>query len=337
MSSGGNKTGGNKMQRKQGYFTRISALLEEYNKIMVVTADNVGSHQMQKIRMSLRGDAVLLMGKNTMIRKAIRGYLDKKPDLETILPYIKQNIGLVFTDKDLSKVRSKLLELKVQAPAKAGAIAPVDVVVPAQQTSLEPTKTSFFQALSIPTKINKGAIEITSDIALLSAGDRVTVSQASLLLMLAIKPFNYGLNVKAVYDNGSVFPASVLDITDEDILKKFFHGVNNVAALGLQVGYPTVVSVPHSLINGYKNLIAIALELEEYSFPAAKKLKDLLSDPEALARATAAAASSSSAAAPASSGAAAPTKEDKVDEQEPDDTEGVDLGGGLFGGGDDDW
>ena len=49
---------------------------------------------------------------------------------------------------------------QVEAPAKAGAVAPCDVVVPAQNTGLGPEKTSFFQALQIQTKISKGTIEI---------------------------------------------------------------------------------------------------------------------------------------------------------------------------------
>merc|ERR1719411_1625470 len=60
------------------------------------------------------------------------------------------NVGFVFTSEDLNEVRDALLENKVKAPARAGAIAPVDVVIPAQNTGLGPEKTSFFQALSIP-------------------------------------------------------------------------------------------------------------------------------------------------------------------------------------------
>lgn len=48
----------------------------------------------------------------------------------------------------------------MKAPARAGAIAPVDVIVPKQATTLGPEKTSFFQALQITTKITKGCIEI---------------------------------------------------------------------------------------------------------------------------------------------------------------------------------
>jgi len=207
----------------------------------------------------MRGKAVLLMGKNTMIRKAMRDHLEKTPALEALLPYVKGNIGLVFTNGDLADVRTKLTELKVQAAAKAGSISPIDVVVPAGNTNMEPTKTSFFQALSIPTKINRGSIEIINDIHLLSIGQKVSLSQAALLQMLGIRPFQYGLKVQTVYDTGAVYPAAVLDLTDDDILKKFFRGVNNVAAVSLQIGYPTVVSVPHSIMNGYKTLLAVSV------------------------------------------------------------------------------
>ena len=109
----------------------------------------------------LRGHAIILMGKNTMIRKAIRGYLEKNPNLEKLLPHIRENVGFVFTKEDLTFIRDKIQENKVAAPAKAGALAPCDVTLPAQVTTLGPEKTSFFQALSITTKITRGTIEIT--------------------------------------------------------------------------------------------------------------------------------------------------------------------------------
>merc|ERR1712086_1022503 len=222
---------------KAGYFTKIMELLDEYPKCFIVGADNVGSKQMQEIRIALRGSAVVLMGKNTMMRKAIRGHIEKNPDLERLLPHIKMNVGFVFTKEDLIDVRDMLLSNKVRAPAKAGALAPLDVVVPAQNTGMGPEKTSFFQALSIPTKITKGTIEITSDVHLITAGDRVGMSEATLLNMLKISPFTYGLVVQKVYDSGSVFDPEILDITDDDLKAKFMAGVANVAALSLDISF----------------------------------------------------------------------------------------------------
>lgn len=104
------------------------------------------------------------MGKNTMIRKALRGHLGKNPQLEKLLPHIVENVGFVFTKEDLGEIRSKLLENRKGAPAKAGAIAPCDVKLPPQNTGMGPEKTSFFQALQIPTKIARGTIEILNEV-----------------------------------------------------------------------------------------------------------------------------------------------------------------------------
>merc|ERR1719412_1633964 len=183
------------------------------------------------------------------MRKAIRGYMEKNPDLERLLPHIKMNVGFVFTKEELTTVRDLLLANKKAAPAKAGALAPVDVTIPAQNTGMGPEKPSFFQALQIPTKITKGTIEIIKDVPIIRIGDKVGASEATLLNMLKISPFTYGLLIQKVYDNGSIFDPEILDITDEDIKQKFMAGVANVAAVCLSINYPTIASVPHSIAN----------------------------------------------------------------------------------------
>jgi len=308
-----------KAARKQAYFGKLIKLLDEYPRIFIVGADNVGSNQMAKIRHALRGKAVLLMGKNTMIRKAIRGHIENNKSLEALLPHVRENIGFVFAKDDLPEVKKRLTDLKVAAPAKAGNFAPIDVIVPAGPTGMEPTQTSFLQALNIPSKITRGQVEIISDIHLIKKGTKVGASEANLLAKLDIKPFFYGLVIKAVYDAGSIYDASVLDLTDNDILAKFQNGVRNVAALSLAVHYPTLASVPHSLINGYKRVLSIGLATN-YSFPKLEEIKKAISN-----------ASSAPAPAPKKEEAKAPAQEEKKKKEEPkEEEEEVDMGFGLF-------
>lgn len=209
------------------------------------------------------------------MRKAIKGHLETNPALEKILPHIKGNVGFVFTKDDLVEIRDKLLENKVRAPARAGAIAPLPVVIPAQNTGLGPEKTSFFQALSIPTKISKGTIEIINDVHILKPGDKVGASEATLLNMLNISPFSYGLIVEQVYDSGTIFAPEILDIKPEDLIEKFLSGVRNVAAVSLAANYPTAASAPHSIANGFKNLLAIAAATD-VTFKEAETIKEYL-------------------------------------------------------------
>ncbi|KAK2168368.1 hypothetical protein LSH36_17g03080 [Paralvinella palmiformis] len=302
---------------KSNYFLKLVQLFEEYPKCFIVGVDNVGSKQMQHIRMALRGHGVVMMGKNTMMRKAIRGHVETNSALEKLLPHIKGNVGFVFTKSDLSEIRKVISENRVAAPARAGALAPLDVTLPAQNTGLGPEKTSFFQALAIPTKISRGTIEIQNDVKLIKQGEKVGASEATLLNMLKISPFTYGLVIKQVYDSGTIFDPAILDVTDDDLRSRFMEGVANIASLSLAIGYPTVASAPHSLVNGFKNLLAVAA-VTEITFKEA--MKELLSDPSKLAALQAAAAPT----------AAVEEKKEEAKKEESEEESEEDMGFGLF-------
>jgi len=304
---------------KELYFQKLKELLNKYPAIFIVNVDNVGSNQMHQIRVALRGKGVVLMGKNTMVRRALRSILSEFPQFERLLPHVRGNIGFVFTSGDLKEIRDIIVANKVAAPARAGALAPKNVTVPAGNTGMEPGKTAFFQALGIPTKIARGTIEIVSDVQVVHAGTRVGSSEATLLNMLNISPFTYGMTVVQIYDQGNSFSPDVLDVSEDELIGRFLSGIKTVAAISLALQYPTIVSVVHSLVNAYKNLLSISLATE-YTFEGAEKVKEYLANPEAFA----AAAPAASQAAPA---AAAAQAEEKAEEKEESDD---DMGFGLF-------
>lgn len=305
--------------QKELYFAKLKELIAKYPSIFVVNVDNVGSNQMHQIRVSLRGKGIVVMGKNTMVRRALRSILAEYPQFERLLPHVKGNIGFVFTASDLKEIRDLITANKVAAPARAGALAPKDVTIPGGNTGMEPGKTSFFQALGIPTKIARGTIEIVNDVQVVFAGTRVGSSEATLLNMLNISPFTYGMSVIQIFDQGNVFTPDVLDISDKELLDRFTSGITTIATISLALHYPTIVSVMHSLVNSYKNLIAISLATD-YSFEGAEKAKEYLANPEAFA----VSAPVATEAAPAAEEAAPAKAEEK--EEESDD----DMGFGLF-------
>ncbi|KAF3189731.1 ribosomal protein P0 (A0) (L10E) [Orbilia oligospora] len=301
------------------YFEKLKGLLENYKSIFIVTVDNVSSQQMHEIRVALRGEGVVLMGKNTMVRRVIRTLVGDNPEYERLLPYVKGNVGFVFTNSDLKETRDKILANRVAAPARAGAVAPVDVWVPAGNTGMEPGKTSFFQALGIPTKIARGTIEITSDLKLVEAGTKVGASEASLLNLLNISPFTYGMGVAQIYDQGQVFAPSVLDVDEKDLIDRFLTAIKTISCISLAANYPTLVSVMHSLVNSYKNVIAVALETE-YEWDEIKELKDRIANPDAYASAAPVVEENKTT-------DAAPKEAEKEEEEEASDE---DMGFGLF-------
>jgi large subunit ribosomal protein LP0 len=227
----------------------------------------------------MKGSAVFVKGKNTLVRKFIRRTAEH-PEWQALLPHLRGNVGLVFAKGDLTEVKKKLLGLRVEAPAKVGIIAPQDVFIQKGPTKLEPTKTSFLQALNIASKINRGTIEILQDVHLIKVGNKVGSSESTLLTMLEKKPFSYGLICNNVYEDGKVYQAKFLDVPPSEVLQRFYAGISTVAAISLATGVPTLASVPHSILNSFKNLVAISLETK-YNFEQAKKIKDIVENPDA--------------------------------------------------------
>mmetsp|Transcript_5618 Transcript_5618/g.16269 ORF Transcript_5618/g.16269 Transcript_5618/m.16269 type:complete len:322 (-) Transcript_5618:74-1039(-) len=312
-------------ERKEEYFERFKNLLDTYTKCFIVEVDNVGSKQLQDTRKELRGKAEVLMGKNTMMRKCIKDYVEANPGtpVEQLIEECRGNVGFVFTNGDLGSVREILESNTRPAPARVGAIAPIDVIVPKGPTGCDPGQTAFFQTLQIGTKITRGQIEITNDIQLVNKGDKVSASQAALLQKLNIEPFTYGLVLKSVYDNGSLFDAKVLDITDDVLTMKFGEALKKLAALSLAIGLPTQASVPHSIANAFKAVLAITIQLENYTFDKADLYEEYLKDPSKFAGS-------------GGGGGGNGGGEVAAKEEEPEEEEEADLGGGMdmFGGGD---
>jgi large subunit ribosomal protein LP0 len=316
--------------KKKEYYARMTNLLNTYGKVFVVCVDNVGSQQMNSTRRTLRGLGEILMGKNTLMRKVMKEFLDANPEhfYNALMPLVSGNVGFVFTNADLPKIRDIVLANRVPAPARVGAISPVDVVVHAGPTGCDPGQTNFFQVLQIPTKIVKGQIEITNPVNLIKKGDKVGSSESALLTKLNIKPFSYGLQITHVFDHGSIFSCAVLDIDEAYLSSRFMEALRNVATISLTLGYPTQASLPHSIAGAFKSLVAVTVNLDNFTFPKAQPYKDFLANPSAFASAAPAASAPAGGSAPA----AAPEKpkEETVDVLDG----GMDMFGGGGGGGD---
>jgi large subunit ribosomal protein LP0 len=193
------------------------------------------------------------------------------PNVDKIIGQLKLNTNLIFTNGDLGEIKAVIDTHVRPSPAKAGMIAPDDVTIPAGPTGLDPKQTAFFQNLNIQTKIVKAQIEIIANKQVITQGEKIDSTQAALLDKLKIYPFAYKMEVKRILQDGSLFDARVLDLSTDIILSKFKNAIRVQAQLSLGAGYATAASAPHSLLNGFKNLVAVAAE-SGYSFPQATAL-----------------------------------------------------------------
>merc|ERR1712051_173164 len=329
--------GRTKKEMKSARWEEFQEACLKYTKVLFVEVDNVTSKQICVMRKMMREiGAKMVMGKNTHMKAAIADltlepdprkddYEERKakwkprPHLNIIKDQLIGNTGLIFTNGDLTAIK-EILDTQVRAaPAKSGALAPKDVIVPPGPTGMDPKQTQFFQALNIATKIVRAQIEIVNAVTVIGEGDKISPSQAALLDKLKICPFEYKMNIRAFMDNGKLFDAKVLSITPDAILGFFQDGANNLTSISLASGYCISSAAPHMIINAFKNLAGAAIA-GNYDFPQLAAIKN-------------AAKAGPAAGAPAAGGAAA-AKEEAPAEEEPE--EDVDMGD-LFGGGDDDY
>merc|ERR1719473_741732 len=195
-----------------------------------------------------------------MIRKALTNGHEEHPEagLDKLKSVMVGNLGFIFAKNcTLDDIREVIETRRLPAAAKAGVVSMVDLSIPSGPTGMDPSQTAFFQALNIGTKIVKGQIELVSEFPILKVGNKVSASEQVLLTKLGIKPFVYGLAVKLVYQDGAVFDAAVLDISDSVLIAKFLKGIANMAAFSREVGIPTEASLPHMFGNAFKNVASI--------------------------------------------------------------------------------
>lgn len=303
---------------KQAYFKEAEKLFREYKSVLVCGIDNVGSRQIQEVKRELYGRAVGLKCVNSFIHHILMHELADRADIKELLHHLSGNNYFFFTNEDVKEIAKIISSNHREAAAKTGQIAPCDVVIPAMVTKLDPSQSSFFISLNIPTKLNKGNVEIIRDIELIKAGDRVTAGQVSLLQKLNMMPFFFSINVLHVFDNGMYYPASALEITDEKLSELVDEAVSTFTAISLAANYATLPAVPHIVSKGIRALLGLGLATD-YECEELKGVREFLADPSRFAVAAQATTAS------------ADKAEEKVEEKEEEEEEEEAFGfGGLF-------
>jgi len=268
-----------KRAKKRRIVNRLYENFTNYKQCLVVKLENVTSNQVQQTRLALRqkklGDMVC--GKNTVVKKAIDlrlappkeddpDYEFRKPlytdvpQIEKLTSLCKGKVGFIFSDAPVFDLKPIIESNKIPAPAKVGTLAPAEVTIPPGPTGLDPSQISFFHTLNISTKIQKGQIEITKEFKVCEKGKKIGNSEAAILQKLNIKPFAFGMEILFVYDNGSILTPDVFNLNPEELLGKIRNAASSLAAISLAIGRPNTLSIPHMVVNGFKQLAAIALE-----------------------------------------------------------------------------
>jgi large subunit ribosomal protein L10 len=190
---------------KKEMLQRLAELIEKHPVVAIADLQKVRSSQIQEIRKKLRGQAEVLVAKNTILKKAAGALGEKKPHINDFAEGLVGSSLLLFTGMSPYALILFLNRNKVRVPAKAGDIATSEIMIPAGNTGLQPGPViSEFGEVKVQTRIEGGSIWVARDTIVASPGDTISAKLASLLSKLGMKPMEAGLSIVRAFDGGLV-------------------------------------------------------------------------------------------------------------------------------------
>lgn len=255
-------------EHKTLMYNKTKELFSANENYMLLSIKRVKSTQLKNVKSEIGPKVKFLIAKNKIMKKALND-LDSKKYSKLIEMLHGDVIVAFFGDSNPSCVLEASNNNMRQARAVPGDIALKDVVIQAGPTGLGPEKINIFQAAKIMTKINKGKIDLANDHKLLSSGSVVSISNARLLALLNILPFEFGLDIIKIFENGESYEKDILRIGEEDISNSLKEASSLLAALSIGSGIVTEASVPFEIRNAFADLVKVSLatgfKIQEFS------------------------------------------------------------------------
>lgn len=238
-------------------------LMKEYPIIAAVNMENLPAAQLQKMRAQLRDTVVIKMSKRRIMKFAFDKAKDSKPGLEKLIEHLKGMPALLFTKDNPFTLYKILQKNKSSAPAKAGQIAPRDLVIPAGPTAFAPGPIiGELGMLGIKTGVENGKIAVKEDKIVAKEGEVIKQKVAELLIRFNINPMEIGLDLTAAYENGTIFDKKVLHIDEKEYEQNITDAAVSAVNLAVEIGYPIKEIIELMISKAHSDAKAVALERE---------------------------------------------------------------------------
>ena len=236
---------------KKEEVNELKGLIESAEVVGIVNLLNIPARQLQEMRKTLAGKATIRLSKINLMKLALEDCDNEKANIT----------ALVCTDMNPFRLYKILEDSKTSAPAKAGATAPDDIVVPAGDTGFPPGPfLGDLQQIGVPAKIDKGKIVVSKDTVVVKAGEEVSKQVAAALTRMDIKPMEVGMDLKAVYEEGSIFKADVLAIDEEETIADIQTAFTKAFNLSVFSAFPTSQTISTIISTAHTKAYNVAIE-----------------------------------------------------------------------------
>lgn len=247
-------------QKKLEAVSEFNKLTKEYPIVGIVDVENLPAKQLQNMREQLRGTVVIKMTKKRLIKIILEQSMKEKKGIEQLGEKVRGMPAMIFTKDNPFTLYKKISKNKSSAPAKAGQTATKDIVVPAGPTPFSPGPIiGELGALKIKAGIEDGKVAIKEDALVVKEGEEISEKIASILTRLGIEPMEIGLNVVAVFEDGSVFTKDVLAIDEDEYMNNIATVARDTFALAMGIGYVTEDTAVPLLQKAFRDAKAVGL------------------------------------------------------------------------------
>jgi len=236
----------------------LENLTNSHEIVGIVNLADIPAPQLQTMRKSLVGKAVLKMSRKNFIKIALAN--SDKENIEGLTDYLEGQPAMVFTEMNPFKLFKILEDSKTEAPAKAGSIAPADIVVPAGDTSFPPGPIlGELQQAGISAKIDKGSIVVNEDAVVVEEGEPVPKNVADILTKLEIYPMEVGMDLLAVYEGETIYTADVLELDEEETRQNIASAYQSAINLAVFAGIINSESAPLLIQKASRDAMNLAI------------------------------------------------------------------------------
>ncbi|MBS3108767.1 50S ribosomal protein L10 [Candidatus Woesearchaeota archaeon] len=239
----------------------IVSYIKKYKAFGILDLENMPSAQLQKMRSQLKPNALISMSKKRLIKIALNNVKADKQNIDAVIESIKGMPALLFTDDNPFKVYRLINKSKSAAPAKPGQTSPNDITIPAGPTPFAPGPIiSELGQLGIKTEVKEGKVALKEDKLLVKENQVISDKVASLLSKLGIEPMEIGLNVIAIYENGTIYKKDVLAIDDIKVMADLKQISWDALALALELCYIDKDTINLLILKAHLHANALSLK-----------------------------------------------------------------------------
>lgn len=248
-------------QYKKDNVKTFEKLMLEYPIVGALNMENMPAPQLQRMRALLRDKVVLMMTKRRLINIIIDNVKDRKKGIEQLKEHLKGMPALIFTKENPFILYRTISKNKSPAPAKAGQIAPNDIIVKAGPTPFAPGPViGELGAIGVKTGVEAGKVSIKQDSVVVKKGEPVKAAVASMLIRLGIEPMEVGLDLVAVYEDGMIYTKDVLSVDEEAFKKNITMAAGWAFNLAVEAGILNSETTEFMIQKAFRESKAVALE-----------------------------------------------------------------------------